>query len=458
MILPATGSAQAEAMCFFEYISINHLNEYQPCDSWRKSLMFFSQTVPAARHAATALALVHRNYYVDRDSNNHVHQPQFSKDWPQDKTVLIHYNLAIQLLLRLESDDSTEKTAVTLLVCYLFICLEHLMGNDVQAVKHLHGGVELSRNIDKSILNNDSIYDDAQPSGPRMLICQVAKQIRRLDMQTVMFLVDWTPAYMQETFMSHHRPSPGSAFRSLDQAADHLQILIARVMRLCWTEKQSSPIGEEPPLPSSHKDIVLGELKIWSVDFENMLERGSSSSNETGSSETHDRLVSLLRLQHTIAGSLLAGYGHGREMEYDNFLPQFEQAVTLAGDVVANSTHELYLGSLNPTFTPEIRILPVLYIIGVKCRHPTVRREVLRILRRRPIREAVWDSFTAARVIERVIEIEEGGSGKGQIASMEQIPVWQRIEAIAWVQSPGKLDLTYTFCARQGTHRETLVT
>jgi hypothetical protein len=148
-------------------------------------------------------------------------------------------------------------------------------------------------------------------------------------------------------------------------------------------------------------------------------------------------------------------------MDYDNFLPQFQQCVALAGDVAA--AHELYSGPLRPTFTPEIGIIPVLYIIGVKCRHPMVRREVLSILRRQPTQEAVWNSISAARVVERVIEIEEGGFGQGQmIQSMDQIAVCQRIEAMSWVhvasgQSAARLDISYTFCAREGLHIESLL-
>ncbi|KAK7424075.1 hypothetical protein QQX98_000685 [Neonectria punicea] len=413
--------------------------------------MFFSQTVPSVRHAAIALALIHRNH-LDRDSSDRVHQPQSSKAWIPDNTPLLHYNRAIQLLLNQESGDSTETTAITLLVCYLFTCFDHLAGNFVQAIKHLRGGVELLRNIDKAILNNNSTYDDAKTSGVCTLIYQATRQIRRLDMQAATFLVDWTPADIQESLVSQLPPS-GSAFRSLDQAADHLQVLVARVMRLRHMEE-----GKMPPSSSSVKDIVLGQLEAWSSLFEEMLQQGSSYETD---SEIYP-LISLLRLQHTIAWILISNYGSGREMDYDNFLPQFQQCMALAGDVAA--AHERYSGSLKPTFTPEIRIVPVLYVIGVKCRHPVVRREVLSILRRQPIREAVWDSILAARVVERVIEIEEGGSGDGEMTqSMEQIAAWQRVETMSWVyvsgqgQSAARLDINYTFCAREEIHTESLM-
>ncbi|KAI0855265.1 hypothetical protein F4860DRAFT_496800 [Xylaria cubensis] len=453
MVLPVSGSDQKEAMSFFEYISIKNLNEYHPCESWRKTLMLFSQTVPAVRYAAVALALVHRNYLY-HDSRKRVHQPQSLKDSLPDKAALLYYNRAIQLLLNQDIGDSTEIIAITLLVCYLFTCFDHLAGNDVQAIKHLRGGVELSHNIDKAILNNT--YDDVYPSGARTLISQVTTQIRRLDMQAVTFLVDWTPADIQETLTSQILPS-GSAFRSLDQAADHLYILVARVMRLRNMEQVTTPTSKMPPSHSSLKDIILGHMETWSNLFENMLQHGNS--NETDS-ETH-RLITMLRLQYTIAWTLLSSYGPGGEMEFDNFLPQFQQCVALAGEVAV--AHEQYYGSLKPTFTPEIGIVPVLYIIGVKCRHPLVRREVLSILRRQPIREAVWDSITTARVVEQIIEIEESGSKEGEtIQSMEQIAVWQRIEAVSWIhvargQFAPRLDIRYTFGAQEGVHTDSLM-
>ncbi|PYH92819.1 hypothetical protein BO71DRAFT_485116 [Aspergillus ellipticus CBS 707.79] len=456
MILPVNGSAQADAMCFFEYISIQHLNAYNPCESWRKTLMFFSQTVPSVRYAATALALIHRNY-LDRDSDVLAHQPQSLDLWQSDKTPLLHYNRAIRSLLNQESGDSTELTTISLLVCYLLACFDHLVGNCVQAVKHLRGGVEISRNIDQAILRN-SLYDNANPSGLGTFISQITRQIRRLDIQAVTFLVDWTPNDIQETWMTPVPPSDGT-FQSLEQAANHLHILVARVMRLCNTEQQLSPMGKMPPLPSSLQDIVLEQIETWSRLFENTLHQGNTHATDPATYP----LASLLRLQHTIAWILLSSHGPGREMEYDNFLPQFQQCVVLAGDVAA--AHEQYSGSLKLTFTPEIGIIPVLYIIGVKCRHPVVRREVLRILRRQPMREAVWDSISAARVVERVIEIEEGGAGSGEVTmalSIEQIALWRRVEALSWVHvvggwSAARLDITYTFCAREGVHVESLV-
>lgn len=412
--------------------------------------MYLSQTVPSVRHAALALSLIHRNY-LDHHSTCGVSQSHSLQSRLTDDVPLLHYNRAIQLLLRQGIGDSTKEIAITLLVCYLFVCFDQLAGNYLQAMKHLRGGVELLRNMDKTILSNNNPYD-TKSSETQMLICQVARQIRRLDMQAVVFLVDWTPASFEEPLVSQLSPQD-SAFRSLDEAADQLQILVARVMRLFYTEQQMSQMDDTAtPSSSLVRDVILEHLETWSYLFENMLQHGGFY--KTGS-EPYP-LIPLLRLQRAIAWILLSSQGPGKELEFDKFLSEFRQCVALAGDAVA--AHELYSGSLKPRFTPDIGLVPVLYIIGAKCRHPSVRREVLSILRQRPIREAAWDSIIAARVVERIIEIEETGL-EGKIAqNMEQIAVWQRIESMSWhiVSGQAMFDIKYTFCTQEGSYTESL--
>ncbi|VUC36554.1 unnamed protein product [Clonostachys rosea] len=450
MILPVTEPTQAEAMGFFEYVSTKNLNEYHPCDSWRKTLMFFSQTVPPVRYAAIALALLHRNH-MDRDAKHGSYQPQSLKDRLRHDAPLLHYNRAIQLLVNQDIGDDTHATAITLLVCYLFTCFDHLAGNYAQAMKHLRGGIELSRNIYQSMSRKNHVNDGTNHSGVQGLMYQATRQMRRLDMQAVMFLVDWTPVDSEDNLFSR-LSIPDTPFQSIEQAADHLQALVTQVMRLRNTEQELSPEGNMPPLPSPCKGVILGQLEAWSKLFENMLEKDNY---HHGASSESLALISLLRLQCTVACILVKSHGPDKEMGYDSFLPQFRQCVALAREIA--KAHERYSGSVNSTFTPEIGILPVLYIIGVKCRDPVVRRETLDILRRKPMQEAVWDSTSTARVVERVIEIEERGSQEGgTIQRMEQIPVCKRIEAMSWVRSTAQMDIEYTFCMQQGIHLESL--
>lgn len=163
-------------MYVFEHFSVEHLNEYHSCKSWRKNLIFFANTMPSVRYAAVALGLMYRNYRRG-NPNACLHPPPPSQGWRSSKEApLSYYNGAIQLVLDSMNctHDIIETTATTLLVCYLFTCFDHLSGNDVQAMKHLRGGVELARNVNEDIRNgnkNKNRRDRANPRGFRVLIC-----------------------------------------------------------------------------------------------------------------------------------------------------------------------------------------------------------------------------------------------------------------------------------------------
>jgi hypothetical protein len=289
-------------------------------------------------------------------------------------------------------------------------------------------------------------------SGSHTLLAHVVGQIRRLDMQAVAFLVQWTPIDIQET-ADPKILSSDDGFESLNHAADYLQELVARAMRLQWMAQEAS-FAEGVPSKAS-KEIVIEQLETWSRRFEEMVDQSSDHGTDTGS----HRLMLLLRLQNAILWILIKCLGPGREMEYDRFLPQFQQCVAMADDVAV--AHELCTGSSRPAFTPEVAILPILYIIGAKCRDPAVRRRVLGILRRQSLREAVWDSVFATRAVERIAEIEEGNAGGVKAKSMEEIQVWQRVECVSWAQvvagqSAARMELHYTFCKQEGKHTESI--
>lgn len=456
MILPMANSTESRAISFFHCISIKHVNEYRPCESWRRTLLASSQTVPSVRHAAIALAMAQQQS-LDCHYTSQAYHILCTQDPPLYRALFHHYNRAIRLLLDQESGNGLGGLAVTLLVCYLFTCFEHLMGNSVQALKHLRAGVELSLNINNVAYNNP-VDHDTRSSEIHAIICQATRQIRRLDMQAGMTLVDWSPSNFAHTSIS--QPTVfHNAFVSLDQAADELQMLVTHVMRLRNAEQDMSQISSVSRVSCALKRSVLGRLEKWSSLFDALLQQGIISQPVTGV----DPLVPLLRLQCIIAWVLMSSFGPGEEMNYDRFLHQFQQCIALAREV--SVAHQRYSGLSKSTFTPELGFLPMLYIIGVKCRHPFLRREVLTILQRQIVRESVWDSISTARVVGRVIEIEETMVGPYQQTwsmPLAQVPIWQRIDLLSFTHVPrcsafrARIDITYTFCSREGIHVESL--
>ncbi|KAH8174487.1 sugar transporter [Sarocladium implicatum] len=438
-VLSCTGPTQSLAMCFFEYVSIKHLTEFRPSETWNKSLMLYAQTVPAVQYAATALALVHRDH-LDCGVTDRVYQLQASKGRSSFDAPLFYYNRAIQLLMDQQGSTETETPAITLLVCYLFMCFDLLAGNYIQATNHLRGGVELAQNFKQTKRKKGIPHDDDDNAASHGLISQVIEQVERLDMQSVIFLIDWSPAITRDGLLSPI-PAPEDAFASLDQAADHLQILVARVMR-----HRNMALFPSEQMADSSDDVkfVLGtQLERW----QRLFRRSQRQLNWPQPNPDSHPSLPLLRLQYEITKLLLETQSKDAEMGYDSFLSRFRQAMVLARQVAV--IHHRNSDS-KPTFTPEIGFLPVLWIIGAKCRDPEVRSEVLGLMRKQPMREAVWDSTITAVVLKRLIKIEEEGAGLEHLGGycMQEIPEHRRIENLDWVHYPGAeplLSLSYTY-------------
>lgn len=58
-------------------------------------------------------------------------------------------------------------------------------------------------------------------------------------------------------------------------------------------------------------------------------------------------------------------------------------------------------------FSIDLCIIPCLFYIAIKCRHPKIRRRAVDLLRKAPRREALWDAEAAALSAEVAISFEE---------------------------------------------------
>ncbi len=94
---------------------------------------------------------------------------------------------------------------------------------------------------------------------------------------------------------------------------------------------------------------------------------------------------------------------------------------------------------LKPTFSLSLGLITPLYMTVVRCRDPTIRRRALHLLHTCNRKEGIWDSRLAARVAERIVDLEEAGavplgggppSAEGDkiiVMSAEQIPECARV-------------------------------
>lgn len=441
LTLPTATPLEGIAMDFFQHVSIRTMDEYRPSDLWRNSLMLFAQTVPVVRHAALALAIMHRTHL---DALQQVKSKPLSSEPGQD--ALFHYHKAIQLLLQSGGSNTSEPMVTTLLVCYLFVCFGNLSGKGNEAIVHLQGGLALSSNLGSAAptKNNPLSFDTD-------ILSQVSNRLQRLNLQAAIFITDWTEADIVEDRLCDEGTA---AFTCLNQAIDAMQVLMSRTMRLHHntTEFQlSSNKVPELTLPNvPARDALLTQLSTWLQLFKGMPRHAEMDESSPA--------VLLLHLHYMIARVLLYCQQAGREMLYDDYLADFQKCAGIIDQLTTiHNTQSPTL--LYPIWSPEIGIIPVLYIIGAKCRDSVVRRHVLRLLRRRPMREAVWDNLTTAKTVEKIIDIEEMSM---QRLGVDCLPLSYRIESVSMLysgigQAGTLMTFSYKFCMQDTVHIEELI-
>lgn len=119
-----------------------------------------------------------------------------------------------------------------------------------------------------------------------------------------------------------------------------------------------------------------------------------------------------------------AVYGPGDnelQLNWDKYMPEFVEMLTHASAAAATFpvTSSFVLGG---GF-----ILPLCRLVR-RCRDPRIRRTAMKILRCLRRRDGVMEGRLAARVLGRIVEIEE--HGLGQITSCEDVPEAARVTGV----------------------------
>lgn len=109
------------------------------------------------------------------------------------------------------------------------------------------------------------------------------------------------------------------------------------------------------------------------------------------------------------------------ETKYDEYLPQFQNVVSLAKKLLTSDASKNSL----PKFSANMGVIPPLFFCASKCRDWLVRQEALLLLRRWRRQEGIWSSGTTALILKRVIEIESEG-----LTPDDRIPEISRIVSI----------------------------
>lgn len=345
---------------------------------------FFSTVVPqvgqsemAVTHMVIALATIHEALSV-----------QFQVSNTQRRLFYFHQNQAAKLLINNNTLPSIE---IVLIVCLLFLACENFQGSVINGSKHVRSGLRMLDDWDHRLSHPSSLMADIVRRAIKPIFGRLSEQTPVLGTSSLM-----SPA----TTVSRTTCNLAGAL-----TASHLENAQDELLQIMQEITQSLPTL--PPTPRKKSRIIelAGELSRWSQALQrttvDLATENAVVINKIEELLIHVRV--LLIILHTGDSPI--------EAVYDAFLvdfrlicADFERLINSRPTADDESRHET-----DRSLPKSLGMIPPLFTVAYRCRHPAVRRRAVRLLHALNQREGSWDSCTAAISAQAVISIEERG-------------------------------------------------
>jgi hypothetical protein len=388
---------RSDFLSFFQTQTLPQLSQYHNCKLWTQLILQFATTELSVYHSVLAVGAIHRAS-VELDQKKAVCHREYAFG---------HYQLAIRYLIDLKN---SAKSNAILISCCMFIWFENLQGDYQKSLSHLRNGLKfLARNSKGH--NHLSIHQ------------VIVFQLSRLDIQAS----SWDPTWAPQFYNFQRDWSLLTCFENLEAAQTELDQLILKMLQLRRPEVSPFPGSYTWPVPEC--EAMAGRIEIsknlylWLEVMELFLKENHLSLGPTELS-----LGQLLRLHCNMALAFLSVDEYMDERCWDDSLLQFLNIISLATSFIKR--RESKEGCI--TFPNQLGVLPAIFLVGVKCRHPLLRRRALELLVTKR-REGIWDSLLAAKIVERIISLEEDGL---VVSHAADIPSSSRVRR-TWVERRG---------------------
>jgi hypothetical protein len=432
---------------FYRHITGPTLSSDYDSGFWITTVLRFSHTIPAVRHAVLAVGSLHENLiYENTNLNAELAKKQIF--------AFQQYNKAISLLREQLNSQNDQEALTPLLLCVLFVCLEFIQRKNIEALTHLQQGRQLLH-----IIMQSKHLSSAQSDLIRQHIAPI---YMRSGLTLYLFGIG-TPPVPDSLNLYLENPD---IFQSVHQARHAFYSILDDSLRwrFLWKTNQrrdprvptdfaykTTHHNSEPLTPDKIRDFkakqenLLSRLGKWNTAFSLLRASNACKSTPTAS------LLLLQILYHTAIVwtstamseaeqvfdehiehfsaiiPLCAAYLETRKEDPETFgedLPKdhghFKQT-DLRRKMTANCDKENHE---KVVFSFETGIVPVLFLTAAKCRHPHIRRAAVGLLSRHEERqENLWKAKVFARIAAHMIHIETETGKKfrqeqGQLSSL----------------------------------------
>ncbi|WQF86787.1 Putative zn(2)Cys(6) fungal-type DNA-binding domain, fungal transcription factor [Colletotrichum destructivum] len=382
---------------------------------WKKLVPHFCHAEPAIRHAVLAISSLHEtlalppgsNPAVEEENNHGVLTNTFAAE---------QYGKALKCLQEWKPTETSPAT-VPLLACLLFICIEFMLGDEGASQVHINQGRLILSQLEPST-DVDMIKKHFVPVYSRLALAS--------------FLFGCFPAAIPPNMKASS--ATNLFFSSVDEAEVALYELIDDGLR--FTAKAKRAVYSYPPSDPTllelarEQDDFLAKLSQWHVAFvvisaiDDALSKGK-----------------LCMVYYNAARIAISTAMDTLETAFDNHIVTFASIISTAAEFVHASRRvsgrdPSHAAMAMPKFVFDTEIIPPLYYVSIKCRHPMLRRAAVDLLKQETVtkrRENLWDAQLISEIGKRCINIEEEAARRRD----ESVDLTAGWDTVSWEESDG---------------------
>ncbi|CAG9998574.1 unnamed protein product [Clonostachys byssicola] len=353
---------------YFRKATVPNTDSFIPSSFWDQDILQLAYTEPAIWHATLALGALHRRWelqFLGVEMTTLIHR------------ATSHYGKAMALAKDLKSTEKVLALSLSL------IASANMLGFWADSHMHLFAGFRI-------LAQNQALSSSSE--GKRL-----SSTLIRLDMQSITFSDTKSPYPFVEASISgglgqtvYREDTP---FSSYSDAASMVFALMRRLLLLDQTfhDGAMSENTFKVARKTLTRDTELFETKM--AEFES-----------SGLQFLHADAAISIRIYHAWLRLILKVSLFGAETRFDNCLGHMQHLTTLA---------YAFIHRKGPTKSLELSLEPAvvapLFEIGKRCRHPALRRHVLKLMKEMNRHEGMWRSDGAAVTIDSIMEVEEQG-------------------------------------------------
>ncbi|KAG9229692.1 hypothetical protein BJ875DRAFT_546762 [Amylocarpus encephaloides] len=372
-------------MNYFRGLCTEMFSGYLVVGDWRQIVIQAAEAEPAIQQAAVALACAHRV----------INYPNAAKHVEQDHKPALYYHSALKLLnKRLDGTFYSQKLAM--IGSILFMIFEMCRGQEEYALRHLHGGLGIARDVVSKtphILSSPGIFRD-------LLLA-----FSHLDSHACVLKGEHTRCKAEFPSLQ----VVPDTFDKVSAACVNLYDISAglhQLIRFHNEEDSTLPYSPVPAALDARVKLIQGNYQKWRRVFQDYQDRVANITNRDEKEIKSDEYeINILLLHWESVWVHISTLCYRDELSYDAFSREFTSILDRADKVFVSrcfqSPGQLWLG---------LGITQPLHFVATKCRSRAIRLRAMKLLNLTG-KEGAWNGFAMSAASWWISEREHSNPG-----------------------------------------------